>query len=85
MTSVPCCRGNRVATAIRRSPTDSREATPLRFCSSGKELTMRQGADLLITAAVFGRGPFYYLTMGAVVAVVILSANTSFADSPRLC
>ena len=39
----------------------------------------------LLTAAVAGRGPFYYVTMGAVIAVVCLSANTSFADFPRLC
>ncbi len=38
-----------------------------------------------LTAAVSGRGPFYYLTMGSVVAIVCLSANTSFADFPRLC
>ena len=38
-----------------------------------------------LTAAVTGRGPFYYVTMGSVVAVVCLSANTSFADFPRLC
>ena len=38
-----------------------------------------------LTAAVAGRGPFYYLTMGSVIAVVCLSANTSFADFPRLC
>jgi len=39
----------------------------------------------LLTAAVLGRGVFYYVTMGAVVAVLCLSANTSFADFPRLC
>ena len=38
-----------------------------------------------LTAAVTGRGPFYYLTMAGVIAVVCLSANTSFADFPRLC
>jgi amino acid transporter len=39
----------------------------------------------MLTAAVLGRGLFYYLTMGSVVAVLALSANTSFADFPRLC
>jgi amino acid transporter len=39
----------------------------------------------MLIAAVFGRGAFYYVTMGAVVAVLALSANTSFADFPRLC
>jgi amino acid transporter len=38
-----------------------------------------------LTAAVAGRGIFYYVTMGSVIAVVCLSANTSFADFPRLC
>ncbi len=38
-----------------------------------------------LTMAVAGRGVFYYLTMGSVVAVLALSANTSFADFPRLC
>jgi amino acid transporter len=39
----------------------------------------------MLAAAVVGRGPFYYVTMGSVVAVLALSANTSFADFPRLC
>jgi amino acid transporter len=39
----------------------------------------------MLTAAVVGRGAFYYLTLGSVVAVLALSANTSFADFPRLC
>jgi amino acid transporter len=39
----------------------------------------------MLTAAVVGRGPFYDCTMGAVVVVLALSANTSFADFPRLC
>jgi hypothetical protein len=38
-----------------------------------------------LTSAVFGRGVPYYVTMGSVVAVLALSANTSFADFPRLC
>jgi amino acid transporter len=39
----------------------------------------------MLAAAVVGRGAFYYVTMGSVVAVLALSANTSFADFPRLC
>ncbi len=39
----------------------------------------------MLTAAVAGRGIFYYVTMGSVIAIVCLSANTSFADFPRLC
>ena len=32
-----------------------------------------------------GRGAFYYVTMTAVLMVLALSANTSFADFPRVC
>jgi amino acid transporter len=39
----------------------------------------------MLTAAVFGKGVFYYLTMGAILVVLSLSANTAFADFPRLC
>jgi hypothetical protein len=38
-----------------------------------------------LTAAVVGRGWFYYVTIGSVLAVLALSANTAFADFPRLC
>ncbi len=38
----------------------------------------------MLTRAVMGRGWFYYLTIGSVLAVLALSANTSFADFPRL-
>ncbi len=38
-----------------------------------------------LVAAVMGRGAFYFVTMGAVLAVLMLSANTSFADFPRVC
>ena len=39
----------------------------------------------LLTAAVFGKGVFYYVTMGSILFVLSLSANTAFADFPRLC
>jgi amino acid transporter len=35
-------------------------------------------------AAVFGRGWFYLLTMGGVLAALSFSANTAFADFPRM-
>ncbi|HEX4065589.1 MAG TPA: APC family permease [Acidobacteriaceae bacterium] len=38
----------------------------------------------LLTAAVMGRGWFYYLTIGSILFVLALSANTAFADFPRL-
>ncbi len=38
-----------------------------------------------LVMAVASRSAFYYVTMASVVAVLCLSANTSFADFPRLC
>jgi amino acid transporter len=39
----------------------------------------------MLSAAVFGKGIFYYVTMGSILFVLSLSANTAFADFPRLC
>jgi len=39
----------------------------------------------MIVGAVAGRGVFYYITIGSVLLVLSLSANTAFADFPRLC
>jgi amino acid transporter len=39
----------------------------------------------LLVAAVAGRGIFYYFTIGSVLVILSLSANTAFADFPRLC
>ena len=44
-----------------------------------------QSVLAMLTAAVFGKGFFYYLTMGSILFVLSLSANTAFADFPRLC
>ena len=38
-----------------------------------------------LTGAVAGRGVFYWITMVSILLVLCLSANTSFADFPRLC
>jgi amino acid transporter len=38
-----------------------------------------------VVAAVAGRGVIYYITIASVLAVLCLSANTGFADFPRLC
>jgi amino acid transporter len=38
-----------------------------------------------LVGAVAGRGFFYFVTMTAVLLVLALSANTSFADFPRVC
>jgi amino acid transporter len=37
-----------------------------------------------LTNAVMGHGWFYYVTIGAILLVLALSANTAFADFPRL-
>ena len=39
----------------------------------------------MLISAVFGKGLFYYLTMASILLVLSLSANTAFADFPRLC
>src|SRR5271155_3748213 len=39
----------------------------------------------MLIAGVFGRGVFYYLTIASILLVLSLSANTAFADFPRLC
>jgi amino acid transporter len=38
-----------------------------------------------LTAAVAGRNVFYFITIGSVLLVLSFSANTAFADFPRLC
>jgi amino acid transporter len=38
-----------------------------------------------LIAAVAGRGIFYWVSIASILAVLCLSANTSFADFPRLC
>jgi amino acid transporter len=39
----------------------------------------------MLVSAVLGRGWFYYSTIGSVLVILSLSANTAFADFPRLC
>jgi amino acid transporter len=39
----------------------------------------------MLVAAVAGKGLFYYTTIGSILLVLALSANTAFADFPRLC
>src|SRR5205085_1064315 len=38
-----------------------------------------------LIGAVAGKGFFYYVAIGSILTVLALSANTSFADFPRLC
>jgi len=39
----------------------------------------------LLLLAVAGKGIFYYVAIGSILLVLALSANTAFADFPRLC
>jgi amino acid transporter len=39
----------------------------------------------MLLSAVFGKGVFYFLTIASILLVLSLSANTAFADFPRLC
>ncbi len=39
----------------------------------------------MLVAAVAGKGAFYYVTVASILLVLSLSANTAFADLPRLC
>jgi amino acid transporter len=39
----------------------------------------------MLLGAVFGKGWFYYVTIASILLVLSLSANTAFADFPRLC
>src|SRR5277367_6434432 len=38
-----------------------------------------------LIGAVAGKGVFYYVSMASILLVLSLSANTAFADFPRLC
>ena len=44
-----------------------------------------QSVISMVLDAVVGRGVFYYVAIGSVLLVLALSANTAFADFPRLC
>lgn len=39
----------------------------------------------LLVAAVTGKGAVYYIVMASILSVLVLSANTAFADFPRVC
>ncbi len=39
----------------------------------------------MLLRAITGRGVFYYVSIGSILLVLSLSANTAFADFPRLC
>jgi amino acid transporter len=48
------------------------------------EATGYQSVLSQLIAAVMGRGIFYYVSIGSILLVLALSANTAFADFPRL-
>jgi len=48
--------------------------------ASGYESVLSQ-----LIAAIAGKGVFYYVSIASILAVLALSANTAFADFPRLC
>ncbi len=39
----------------------------------------------MLLLAVSGRGAFYYVSIGSILLVLVFSANTAFADFPRVC
>jgi amino acid transporter len=39
----------------------------------------------MLVGAIAGKGVFYFVTIGSILLVLALSANTAFADFPRLC
>jgi amino acid transporter len=39
----------------------------------------------MLIAAITGRGWFYYIAIASVLLILIFSANTAFADFPRVC
>ena len=49
--------------------------------------TLSEDQTILSTMGhvVFGDGPLYWLLQAATAAILVLSANTAFADFPRLC
>ncbi|MCC7371385.1 MAG: APC family permease [Chloroflexi bacterium] len=51
---------------------------------SGVVPTHEQTVVSLLGRAVFGEGPLYYLVQGSAVLILVLAANTAYADFPRL-
>jgi amino acid transporter len=51
---------------------------------SGVVPTHEQTVISLLALGVFGDGPLYYLVQGSAVLILVLAANTAYADFPRL-
>jgi amino acid transporter len=60
-------------------------ALPYQLAAQSQQQPGYQSVLSQLISAVVGRNFFYYLSMGSVLAVLTLSANTSFAGFPRLC
>jgi amino acid transporter len=56
-----------------------------RIAAMDQEQTGYQSVISQLVSAVVGRGVVYYVAIASVLAVLALSANTSFAGFPRLC
>ena len=55
------------------------------ICAADPNSSGYQSVLSMMTAAVFGRGVMYYITIASVVMVLALSANTSYTGFPSLC
>jgi len=51
---------------------------------SGVVPTEEQTVVSLLALGVFGEGPLYYVVQGSAVLILVLAANTAYADFPRL-
>ena len=51
---------------------------------SGVVPTHEQTVISLLALGVFGEGPLYYVIQGSAVLILVLAANTAYADFPRL-
>ena len=54
------------------------------IAATDPEGTAYESVLSMLTRAVMGHGVFYYITIASVLLVLALSANTAFADFPRL-
>lgn len=55
------------------------------ICAAPQGQTGYQSVLSQMTGAVTGRGAFYFISMIAILFVLAFSANTSYADFPRVC
>ncbi|WP_325679148.1 APC family permease [Rhodopila sp.] len=60
-------------------------ATAFRIGAMDQTQTGYRSVLSQLAAAIVGNGTFYYIAMASALAVLALSANTSFVDFPRMC